>query len=299
MEYGAKAGYPRLKKHFGKLAAYIQLLRVFTGIAPLLAGMFGTLASVNSPISFEHIKVAIYVGVTLMLAQFTGQIINQHADYKLDASMPEKRNRPIPSGSISREEALGLAWLLAMFAIARAFTISTFFGLITLTLIFFAVFYSMSPFSPRRVHPLLNTGWMAISRGFLPVLAVWSVFGNLNKAWPYSILMFLWVRGFQATKDVFDIEGDREFNIKTLPNTYGLKGLTVTMVTCTAAYTVLANSFNMPIMLLILPLAAVAILTTKRQSALTENTISWIAFYISLGLIYVLMFINEKLSFSL
>ena len=227
-----------------------------------------------------------------MLSQFCGQCLNQYADVELDRVV--KPYRPLPSGLLSREEALGFSWLLAIFAVGRAFTISTFFGLTVLTLLFFAVFYSLAPFSPRRIHPLVNTGWMALSRGFLPMFAVFSVYGNLNNAWKYSILAFLWVMGFQASKDVPDTQGDRAYGIRTIPNSYGLRGLVTTMVVCSVFYTVLSIYFNVYVMLLTLPLAILAIMTTEKQSKLTENTISWTCFYGGLGLLYILIFIGER-----
>lgn len=292
--YGIKKGYPRLYKHFGKLVTYIQLCRVFTGFAPLMAGLFGTLAPVQS-ITFEHMKTAIFVGVTLMMCQFCGQVINQYSDYELDKII--KPYRALPSGLVSREEALGLSWLLAIFAVGRAFTISTFFGLITLILIFFAIYYSLAPFSPRKIHPMLNMSWMAVSRGLLPMLAVWSVAGSLSRALPYSLLAFLWVMGFQGSKDTPDVEGDRKFGIKTVPGVYGLRGLTALMVICSIAYSIMALYFQISVMLLVLPLAIIAVLTTKKQSTLTENTYAWTAFYSGLAIIYILMFINERISF--
>jgi len=289
---GAVKGYPRLRKRFGKLMGYIQLVRPFTLLAPLLAGIFGVLSPVTE-IAFRHVVTAIFVGVTLALAQGAGQCINQFADAELDRMV--KPHRPIPSGLVSREEALGLSWLLAMFTVGRAFTISTFFGLTVLALLFFAVFYSLAPFSPRRVHPVLNTGWMAFSRGFMPMLAVWSVYGDLSRAWQYSVLAFLWVMGFQSTKDVPDSEGDKKFGVKTIPNSYGLKGQIVVMTMCTALYILFALGFHVYVMLLIVPLAGLGILTIRKQAQLIENTIAWGAFYSGLGLIYILMFMGSRL----
>lgn len=289
---GIRKGYPEIRRRFGKIAAYIHLCRPFTLMAPLLAGIFGVLTPVKD-VTLQNLYTAIYVGVTLALAQATGQVLNQYADTELDKII--KSYRPIPSGLVTREEALGLSWLLAIFAVGRAFTISTFFGLVSLTLLFFAVFYSLAPFSPRKIHPIINTGWMAVSRGFLPMFAVWSVYGNLTQAWQYSLLAFLWVMGFQATKDVPDSEGDKRFGIKTIPNTYRLKGLVACMIICSTIYSALAFYFRVYIMFLTLPLAIIAVLTTRKQSSLTENTYAWICFYGGLALLYILMFISELL----
>jgi len=289
---GITRGYPKLRKRFGKLVGYIQLLRPFTLVAPFLAGFFGVLAPVRN-LTLTHLSTAVYVGLTLALAQGCGQCVNQYADASLDSEI--KPYRPIPSGLVTRDEALGVSWLLAIFAVGRAFTISTFFGLVVLTCLFFAVFYSLAPFSPRRIHPLINTGWMAVSRGFIPMFAVLSVYGDLNRAWPYSILAFLWVMGFQATKDVPDVE-EKKFGIRTIPNTYGLRGLVTTMTACSVLYALFAIQLNSYIMLFVLPLAVCAILTTNKQSSLTENTISWCCFYFGLSSIYLLMFITERLT---
>jgi 4-hydroxybenzoate polyprenyltransferase len=290
---GIRKGYPRLGRYIGKLVGYIQLCRPFTLVAPLLAGIFGVLAPVEC-ISFQHLLTAVYVGLTLALAQACGQCLNQYADATLDELI--KPYRPIPSGLVSREEALGLAWLLALFSVGRAFTISIFFGVTILVLLFFAVFYSLIPLSPRKMHPILNTGWMAISRGFLPMFAVLSVYGNVDAAWPYAVLAFMWVMGFQASKDVIDVEGDRKFGIRTIPNTYGQKGLTATMMTCTFMFCALTVWFKAYVMLLLVPLAVLAILTTEKQATLTENTYSWTAFYLGLALIYVLLFASKYLT---
>lgn len=287
-KYGIIKGYPRLQRYFGRVMAYIALLRPFTLMAPFIAGFIGVLTPLNQ-ITFVNVETAMYIGVTLALAQGCGQCLNQYADAELDKEI--KAYRPIPSGLVTKEEALGFSWLLAIIAVGRSFTIDVTFGGIVLVLIFFAVFYSIAPFSPRKINPVLNMGWMAFSRGFLPMIAVWSIYGSIGRALPYSILAFLWVMGFQATKDVGDVEGDRKFGIKTIPGAYGLRGLIAMMATCTAIYTLISVFFHTYLMLLVLPLAVLAMLTTKKQTQLTENTIAWQCFYLGLAGIYVLMFL--------
>jgi len=289
---GITKGYPRLRKYFGRLMSYIQLCRVFTGLAPLAAGLLGVLAPVES-VTFEHVKTAVYVGVTLMLLQFCGQCLNQYVDVEMD-KLSQKNYRPLPSGQISREEALGISWLLAIFAVGRGFTISVFFGLITLLLLFFSVFYSLSPFSPRRVNPLLNTGWMAFSRGFIPVFAVWSVYGTVGGALSYAVLAFVWMMGFQGTKDIVDAEVDRKFGIKTVVNTYGIAGLKKVMWSCIIVYVVLAFYWGKFLILSLVPLGVACTFTNERKLGFMENVTSWVLMYVGLALFYVLMFLSTR-----
>lgn len=290
---GIIRGYPWLSRRFGRLPAYIALLRPFTLVAPLVAGVIGVMTPIRQ-ITFNNIETAVYIGITLALCQGAGQCLNQYADAELDKQI--KPYRPIPSGLVSREEALGLSWLLAIFAVGRAFTIGTFFGLMVLVLLFFAVFYSLAPFSPRKIDPFINTAWMAVSRGFIPMYTVWSIYGDTGTGLRYAVLAFLWVMGFQASKDVPDIEGDRRFGIKTVPNVYGVRGLIFTMGVCTTVYTAMAAYFGLYPMLLVLPLAAVAMFTTNKKSGLTENTLSWTCFYLGLAGIYILMFLSFHLT---
>jgi len=284
-------GYPRLKRHVGNLTGYLQLVRPFTLLAPLLAGIIGVITPVDV-VTFDILKTAIHVGITLALAQGCGQCLNQYADVEIDSI--NKPYRPLPSGALAREEALGLSWLLGIAAIGRGFWIDPFFGTIVLTLVFFAAFYSMPPFSPRKVHPYFNVFWMAFARGFLPMLGVYCITGNITQGWVYSILAFLWVMGFQSTKDVGDIEGDLKFGIKTIPNTYGMIAVRQTMFTCLLVYSFVATIMGVWYMLVLVPVGLFAIFATNKKSKLTENNYGWTAFYLGLALIYVAMALGVR-----
>lgn len=289
--HGILKGYPRIKARFGRIAGYIQLVRPFTLLAPLSAGIFGVFSTTE--LSLSSLLLAIYVGTTLALAQATGQIINQYADAELDAII--KSYRPIPAKIIHRDEAIGIAWLTAIIAIWRAFTINTTFGTITITLIFFAVFYSLSPFSPRRIHPIFNILWMATSRGLLPVIAVWSINGNLEKALPYALIAFLWVLGFQSTKDIPDSQVDRNYGIKTIVNTYGDAGLFILMLLSTWLFMITIAITRLVLMTFLIPIAILSIYGRNKKSRVTENNYGWLGFYVGLAFFFVLMFLGELL----
>jgi len=118
-----KTYYPRLSKYLSrKLTAYLALARPFTLAPPIFVGLFLTLASVG--FSIEAISRGIYIGLTMALAQAAGQIVNQVVDKDLDKEI--KSYRPIPQGWVSTEEAMGLAYICSLLAIARGFTISVY-----------------------------------------------------------------------------------------------------------------------------------------------------------------------------
>jgi len=268
--------YPRLSRFFGKkLTAYLALARPFTLMPPIFVGVFLTLAV--DGITIEGITKGIYIGLTMALAQAAGQILNQVADRELDKEI--KPYRPIPQGKVSVEEAMGLAYLFSLLAIARAFTISLYFGLMTCVMLFFAVFYSMPPLSPRRVNPWLNHLWVSFSRSVVPILAVMGAGG-----WQYAVLAFVWTFGWQGTKDIPDVEDDEKYGIKTIADTYGVKVLKTMSLASTIIYTALCVYWGVPLLAINIPLAIYGLARYDKQWK-GENTVSWGIYYIGLGLI--------------
>jgi 4-hydroxybenzoate polyprenyltransferase len=282
---GIEKGYPRLPLH-RRLRGYIQLLRPFTLLPPLIAGIFLTLAPIKI-IDFETLKIGIYVGITLALIQSVGQIINQCVDVELDKLI--KKYRPIPSGVIDKDEAMGFAWILSIIAIGRSFTISVLFGIFALILLFFAVFYSLKPFSPRK-HAFASLTWQSFSRGFIPPIMCMSIFGSIYDALIYSIIAFIWAFGWQGSKDITDIEGDKKFGISTVANTYGIKVLKMLSIISTIIFTILVIYLNKLLFLIVSVLGICGIINYEKKSKYTENTISWAVFYSGLGLIFLITY---------
>jgi 4-hydroxybenzoate polyprenyltransferase len=187
---------------------------------------------------------------------------------------------------------MGIAWILSIVALARSFTLGLIFGGLSLLLLFFAVFYSLPPISPRK-HAVLSLVWQAFSRGFLPPILCFSIYSNIQEALPYSTISFLWALGWQGSKDIGDIEADRRFGIKTLANTWGLKKLRIFTLSFTIIYIIYVVALGKLIFLLLIPLAALGLAKYTSKSKATENTVSWAVFYVGLGLIFLLTFVGE------
>jgi len=305
---GILSGYPRLRRRIGKISDYIMLMRPLTLVAPALAGFFGVLIQLASygrlDLFLSNWNVIIYVAVTMLLAQGAGQAINQATDVEID--MINKPYRPIPSGRITREEALGLGYLILIVSLVRSFTINTTFGLLMSLILFFAVFYNLKPIRAKGYFGL-NLVWMSISRGLLPFLASWSVFGDITdlKPWVLGLIATLWCLSWQSTKDFPDIEGDRRYGIQTLPVRLGERKAKrfmisispvpfVTLLLC-VYYKIL--EINYLLLLIILFIAVMNAFSINKASKITENTVAWVGFYAGLGLIYLLAFISEVLPF--
>jgi 4-hydroxybenzoate polyprenyltransferase len=274
LELKVRRYYPKLSKMFGgKMTAYLALVRPFTLAPPIFIGFILTVARMG--LSLDAVARGIYIGLTLAFAQACGQVVNQVVDRELDKVV--KPYRPIPQGWVTVEEAVGLAWLLTILAIARAFTISTYFGLMTCLMIFFAVFYSLPPLSPRKLNPWINNLWVSFSRSVIPFIAVVGFEG-----WRYATVAFAWAFGWQPTKDVPDVDGDRRYGIKTIANTYGVGAVKLLATVGTIVYGILSTAWGLWVFLINIPLAVYGLLNFDRRWR-GENTVAWMVFYAGLG----------------
>jgi len=298
-ESGIKRGYPRLRRHFGRFMDFVALIRPFTLLAPIIVGFFGSLICLKGEF-WSHWLEVVYVTFTLVLCQAVGQCINQACG--VDEDKINKPYRPIPSGRVSVEEAYGLAFLLTLIALWRGFTVSVTFGLWITVILFFAVFYNLKPFQARK-YLWINLLWMSVSRGLLPFVVIWSAFRNPFelKPWLLGSIAFLWTFAFQPTKDITDVEGDRKFDIRTLPVAYGIektkafiKWASILPFIPLIIYT---QTGLLPLSYLLLfsleAVREVGIWGFDKKLGSLENTLSWACFYLGLSLIFMLSYIAE------
>lgn len=291
MGFGIQHVYPRLPLPL-KLKSYIAIMRPFTLLPVLIAGIIGGMLPLlaNNLDPLPYWNDLIFIGVTLALLQAVGQITNQVADVEIDRI--SKPYRPLVKGLVSREEAMGIAWALAIFGIARAFTLGVLFGLLSSVILIFAVFYNLPP----RVKRFTWVGnlWLGVSRGLLPFLATWCVFGSLLSPAPYvlGIFAFGWVFALNATKDFADIRADREFGIRTLPVRYGIEvAAKIMMLLSVMPFAFLGYALifapNFWPLLLTASLLPLVFYGLKFRGP-TENSWGWVGFYAGICLIFLL-----------
>lgn len=298
---GIKKGFPKIRHYFGRIADLISLVRPFTLVAPLVVSVFGSAICLGTGFWSQLPKV-LFVSLTLMLCQSVGQVLNQAVGVNEDKI--NKPYRPIPQGRVTVEDAYGLAFLLSLFAVGRAFTINVTFGMWITIILFFAVFYNIKPFQARK-YLWINLLWMSVSRGLLPFAVIWSAYEKpfVLKPWLLGSIAFLWVLSWQSSKDVNDLEGDKKYGINTLPVVYNLeKTKKIIRILSLLPFIPLVLYVKFGFLtfpyLLLLNLAFLRELNLwgfNKPSKLFENTWAWAGFYLGLSAIYVLSFVAELL----
>lgn len=276
-----------------KFRGYFDLLRPFTLLAPFFVSMFIMFASLvynDKFVEFPNWWIVIgQASLTLAFLNGASNALNQATD--VEADKISKPYRPIPRGVVERDEAQSIAYILYLFALLRAVTINTWFGVFVFLIMLFTVIYSLPPRMKRFLF--INQVWIAIPRGLFAILASWSVFGDPFEIVPLIIglIGLTYFIGAMTTKDIVDCEADRKTGTRTLINTYGTRKAAFIslpfLIIPFAMFPVLIHyqlidPYFLPLTLFIIPGFVIFYLMLKQQQSGTlENVSAWSLMYIT------------------
>ena len=298
-----KEPYKRGKILSTKFRGYFDLLRPFTLTAPFFVSMFIMFASlIYNDLIGEYPDWWITIGqasLTLAFLNAASNALNQATDVESDKL--SKPYRPIPSGIVKKDEAQSIAYILYLFALLRAVTINTWFGIFVFLIMVFTVIYSLPPRMKRFLF--INQVWIAIPRGLLGILAAWSVFGDpfQIEALVIGTIALIYFIGAMTTKDIVDADADKRNGVNTLVNTFGVKKAALIslpfMVGPFAAVPILiyqgilADHF-LPLSFFVLPSFLIFILMLRHHESETlENVHAWSLMYVTY-LFYAVTFVS-------
>jgi 4-hydroxybenzoate polyprenyltransferase len=216
-----------------KIGVYIQLIRPFTLIPPAVAvisggllalGFYGRLSlhSLFQP-GIDINFVPLIVGA-FMYGMLNGASNAYNQIYDLDIDKINRPDRPLPSGKLTVNEALGFAFVVYAIGLLIAFAISPSFFIVTALCLIITTIYSTPPIWLKK-RLIVSNMTIAFCQSCLFLLAGWVIFPFANPfeptLWFIGIFLFIYLIGACGTKDFTEVEGDRKFGIKTLPVLYG------------------------------------------------------------------------------
>ena len=200
-----------------KLSGFIELLRPHN----LLVSAFTTLIGVVSVLGRLDTYAVVPIAVVVLVAA-GGYVINDYFDYEVDKL--NKPYRPIPSGRVSREEALTLA--LALFVGGVALSLLP--GPVSFAYAFLnAVLMFMYSYKIKELGLLGNitvafSGASTIIYGGLAVAEHAAAIGSVVRAAVPSLYAFLLLLGREIVKTIEDVEADAARGVKSLPRILGV-----------------------------------------------------------------------------
>ncbi|MDO8602516.1 MAG: UbiA family prenyltransferase [Candidatus Omnitrophota bacterium] len=271
-----------------RLKIYLELIRPFTLIAPMVGFLSGAIiASGAAP------NIYCFLGaLSAAILNAASNVNNQYFDLEIDKV--NKPFRPLPSGKISKMATILFACMLYCISLALSLFINLQLFFIILITAVITFFYSAPPLRIKQ-YPFMSNIAIALPRGMFLIVAGWSaVKSAFNiEPWFIGLIFALYLTGAATTKDFSDIKGDSQFGIKTLPILYGPEK--AAKIISPFLYIpfmliplgVIANIIKLtalPLTLLVIWGLYTAKLITKRPQDLTleQNHISWKHMYLML-----------------
>lgn len=255
-----------------------------------------------------HLGDIVLVCLTVASAHGASQAMNMAEDADMDRATPHKQNRPIPAGVITEEEARSVSWLCSGLALGASFVVSTDYGILMGILVFFGIFYNLSPI--RAKERIISIPWQAVSRGLLSFPAIWAAYGDWSSpfAWTMGLIMFFYVMGFQNSADIIDRKVDAEYGISTFVVEFGVEktveiagwclGAMMTLIGLGVVIGVLPTT--MLSLLLVVPLCVwmLYIMWTEpfKVSDTTGNHPAWLWFYAGMVTVIVGPLVTEVIT---
>lgn len=239
--------YLDMVKHRGRIAvfawsAFIGALVASSGIPPLLPTVAGTLA--------------------MYLVALYAYVYNDIQDMDIDRI--NSSDSPLPSGRVSKGQAMNLSIASVLSALAIAFSVNLWVFAVACFGIALGYVYSTPPLSLKDRFLLKQTTaciWCAMSSLGGGIAASGQITGTTLYA---AILFFAYGMAFSPVADIGDIAGDRAAGKRTLPVVMGPEftvkmGVTIILSFAAAtALTYLIFGFNTACPILVMALSLVA-----------------------------------------
>lgn len=203
-----------------KISEYIKITRpvniIFTFIVVLVSIFICSK-------EFAFTTIVFLASLTAALLAAAGNIINDYFDAEIDEINRPKR--PIPSGSISKKNAVIYYLSLTIIALSLSSFISTNAFAIVIITCLTLFFYSKY----LKAIPLLGNIAVAFCTA-LAFLFGGIIAGNIEVSIIPAIFAFLINLIREVLKDVEDIDGDRKLGLNTFPIKYGIDKTKILLV---------------------------------------------------------------------
>lgn len=204
-----------------KLSNLLKLCKIKVVALILLTAIVGMFLAVPAPY-FPNLTLVILASFGIGLASASAAVFNHIIDEQIDTQMSRTKQRPLPQGKVSRNQALVWGVFLGVIGLG---ILQLFVNTITMVLTFislvgYAVIYTM--YLKRATPQNIVIGGAA---GAAPPILGWtSVAGtqNIEYALLLFLIIFVWTPPHFWALAIFRVKEYQKVNIPMLPVTHGL-----------------------------------------------------------------------------
>jgi 4-hydroxybenzoate polyprenyltransferase len=173
-------------------------------------------------------KLLVLVILCMVTARNSAMSFNRVTDRFIDKRNPRTSNREIPAGKIHPRNALIFSVINAIIFIISTFFINKLVFYLSPIALLIILGYSYTKRYTVICHFILGLGLSLSPIGaYLAVTGKWNIIPIL-----FSLIVFLWVTGFDILYSLQDEEFDKEENLKSMPAVFGRKkaiGVAITL----------------------------------------------------------------------
>ena len=217
-----KTASNRLKENieFGSIGAYFSLLKPRVMSLAIFTALCGQILALK--INILHPILFLISLFSIAIGAGAAGCINMWYDRDIDAKMKRTKSRPIPSGIIKPDEALGLGIILSILSVVLLGLASNLLAsfLLASSILFYIFVYTM--WLKRKSYYNIVIGGAA---GALPPLIGWVSVTNHISFFPIILflIIFIWTPPHFWALSLFSENDYEKAGIPMLPNVLGKK----------------------------------------------------------------------------
>jgi 4-hydroxybenzoate polyprenyltransferase len=201
----------------GKLATYLSFIRFSHSVFALPFALTGALLAWRvAPFHWQQIA---WVIVAMVSARSAAMGFNRLVDARMDALNPRTAMREIPTGALSRREAMIFVVLSSLVFMFAATQLNPLCGMLSPVALLIVFWYSLA-----KRYTFYTQVFLGLAMAVAPV-GGWLAAGGPIVAlepWVLGFAIGLWVGGFDILYACQDVEFDRAHGLKSIPVRFGV-----------------------------------------------------------------------------
>ena len=201
----------------GKLATYLSFIRFSHSVFALPFALTGALLAWRvAPFEWRQI---VWMIIAMVSARSAAMGFNRLVDARMDALNPRTAMREIPTGALSRREAMIFVFLSSLIFMFAATQLNALCGLLSPVALLIVFWYSLA-----KRYTSYTQAFLGLAMAVAPVGGWLAAGGPIDapEPWLLGLAIGLWVGGFDILYACQDVEFDRAHGLNSIPVRFGV-----------------------------------------------------------------------------
>jgi 4-hydroxybenzoate polyprenyltransferase len=200
-----------------RLATYLSFIRFSHSVFALPFALTGALLAWRvAPFEWRQI---VWMIIAMVSARSAAMGFNRLVDARMDALNPRTAMREIPTGALSRREAMTFVCLSSLIFMFAATQLNPLCGLLSPVALLIVFWYSLA-----KRYTSYTQAFLGLAMAVAPVGGWLAAGGPIDapEPWLLGLAIALWVGGFDVLYACQDVEFDRAHGLNSIPARFGV-----------------------------------------------------------------------------